>query len=142
MFATRVINRIAPPTIAKNAIHSRTRRQSMLLLQRVIDALGVVHRLLLHGGFEAPRALERVARISVARLVDELVALDPRHHRTKLFADLLDRMLRREPAIRVQRRRAGAILEYEILGVVAALDSPEGVAHRLLGGGRHDLRSR
>ena len=67
IFATRVINRIAPPTIAKNAIHSRTRRQSMLLLQRVIDALGVVHRLLLHGGFEAPRALERVARSHFGR---------------------------------------------------------------------------
>ena len=60
---------------------------------------------------------------SVARLVDQLVLPDPRHHRAQLLADHLDRVLRRQPAARQQRRRAGAVLEDEVARVLARLDA-------------------
>src|SRR4051812_30092006 len=69
-------------------------------------------------------------RRSVARLVDEAVLLDPRHHRAELLADDLDRMLGHQAAPRHQRRRTGAVLDDEALGVLAALDVLEHLLHR------------
>src|SRR3569832_2692725 len=56
---------------------------------------------------------------SIARLVDELVLLDPGHHRAQLLADHLDLVFGVQAAARLQRRRAGTVLEDEALRVFA-----------------------
>ena len=61
------------------------------------------------------RAACAQAFISSARLVHQLVLLDPRHHRAQLLADDLDRVLAHDAAARRQRRRARAVLDDEVL---------------------------
>jgi hypothetical protein len=56
-------------------------------------------------------------------LVDQLVLLDPGHHRAQLLADLLDGVLGGEAAARVERRRPGAVLDDEVARVLAGLDA-------------------
>src|SRR5664280_1777880 len=62
------------------------------------------------------------ALASVARLVDESVLLDPRHHCAQLLADDLDRVLGHEAPPRQQRRRAGTVLDDEALRILTGLD--------------------
>src|SRR5438477_9235381 len=66
-------------------------------------------------------ACTRLLARSVPGLVDQLVLLDPRHHRAQLLADHLDLVFGHQPAARLQRRRAGAVLEDEALRVFARL---------------------
>src|SRR6267142_4285990 len=77
----------------------------------------------------------------ISRLVDQLVLLDPGHHRPQLLSDDLDRMLGGDAAPRKERRRACAILQDEILRIFARLDSLERRTHRLPGFLGDDLRS-
>src|SRR5579862_5282482 len=69
---------------------------------------------------------------SVARLVDQLVLLDPRHHRAQPFADDLDLVRSEVAPLRLQHRRARAILQDELARVLAALDLVQDLLHLLL----------
>src|SRR5205085_10034365 len=79
-------------------------------------------------------------RILVLGSVDQPVLADPRHHLAQPRADLLDRQLGGHAPLRQQARRAGAVLQHEVLGVLAILDAMQ----RLLHAGAHaridDLR--
>src|SRR5262245_18164762 len=63
--------------------------------------------------------------------VDKAVLADPGHHLAQPRADLLDRQLRGHAPARKQRRRAGAVLGNELLGVLARLDAVQHFLHAL-----------
>src|SRR5262245_34021008 len=70
-------------------------------------------------------AAATISARSVLRLVDKPVFPDPGHHLAQPAAHLLDRQLGGLAAARQQRRRARAVLEHELLRVVARLDAAE-----------------
>src|SRR4030095_7191347 len=67
----------------------------------------------------------------VFRGVCKAVLADPGHHLAQPRADLLDRQLRGHAPAREQRRRAGTVLEHEVLGVLARLDPVQHFLHAL-----------
>src|SRR6266850_1441752 len=71
----------------------------------------------------------RYLRCSVPRRVDQAVLLDPGHHLAQPRADLLDRQLCGHAPPRQQHGRAGAVLEHELLGVLARLDAVQDLLH-------------
>src|SRR6266571_1114567 len=78
----------------------------------------------------------------ILRSVDKAVPPDPGHHFAQPGADLLDRQLGGHAPTRQQRRRAGAILEHEVLRVLARLDARQHRAHALARVLVDDLRPR
>src|SRR6185295_4781458 len=71
----------------------------------------------------------RCSRSSVPRRVDQAVLLDPGHHLAQPRADLFDRQLGGHAPAREQRGRAGAVLEHELLRVLARLDAVQDLLH-------------
>src|SRR5687768_3042850 len=67
--------------------------------------------------------------ISILRGVDKAVLPDPRHHLAQPRADLLDRQLGGHAPPAEQARRAGAVLQHELLGVLAVLDALQRLLH-------------
>src|SRR5689334_6940008 len=78
---------------------------------------------------------------SVPARVDELVLLDPGHHGPELFSNDFDRMFGGDASAREQGGRTRAVLENEILCVLAGLDAGERGAHRVPRFRRDDLRA-
>src|SRR5689334_15187470 len=73
------------------------------------------------------------AKDLIARRVNKAVPPDPGHHLAQPRADLLDRQLGRLAPLGEQRGRAGAVLEHELLRILARLDAPEDFLHALAG---------
>src|SRR5712692_7830418 len=78
----------------------------------------------------------------ILRSVDKAVPFYPGHHFAQPGADLLDRQLGGHAPVRKQRRRPGAVLEHELLGVLAGLDARQHRAHALARVLIDDLRPR
>src|SRR5687767_9650023 len=81
------------------------------------------------------------ARTSVFALVDKPVFLDPRHHVPELCSHGLDLLLGSYPAHRLERRRAGPVLEYEFARELAGLNLLQYPLHLRFGLVGHDPRS-
>src|SRR5713226_542251 len=95
-------------------------------------------------GTLSPQAASRTTMIrnSILRSIDKAVSPDPGHHFAQPGADLLDRQLGGHAPVRKQRRRPGAVLEHELLGVLAGLDARQDRAHALARVLIDDLRPR
>src|SRR5688500_5348448 len=81
------------------------------------------------------------ARPSVFALVNQPVFLDPRHHVPELCAHGLDLLLGSDAAHRLERRRAGPVLEYELARELSGLDFLEYPLHLGFGLVGDDARS-
>src|SRR5713101_4252431 len=78
----------------------------------------------------------------VLRSVDKAIPFYPGHHFAQPGTDLLDRQLGGHAPVRKQRRRPGAVLENELLGVLAGLNARQHRAHALARVLIDDLRPR
>src|SRR5436190_12830839 len=78
---------------------------------------------------------------SILRRVDKAVLPDPGHHFAQPRADLLDRQLRSHAPPAEQGGRTGAVLQHELLGVLARLDAQQRIAHALARRFVDDLRA-
>src|SRR5438034_2101209 len=78
---------------------------------------------------------------SILRRVDKAVLPDPGHHFAQPRANLLDRQLRGHAPPAEQGGRAGAVLQHELLGVLARLDAQQRIAHALARRLVDDLRA-
>src|SRR5258707_2896962 len=76
----------------------------------------------------------------VLRGVDRAFLANPRHHLAQPRPDFLDRQLGGHATLAEQSRRAGAVLEHEVLRVLAVLDAVQRLAHALAHALVDDLR--
>src|SRR5438045_2261872 len=72
--------------------------------------------------------------------IHQAVLANPGHHFAQARADLLDRQLRGHAPLAEQPGRAGAVLEHELLRVLAVLDAVQRLLHALTHAGVDDFR--
>src|SRR5712664_2322558 len=94
-------------------------------------------------GILSPQAARRTTAINalVFRSVDKSIPLDPGHHFAQAGSYLLDRQLGGDAAPAEQGGRAGAVLQHELLSVLACLDAQQRIAHALARRFVDDLRA-